>query len=55
VRIRIIGTPDECEDAVTTLGLTLDVRAVSRPRPASRRRGLVRVYVLAVVPPEPAR
>ncbi len=48
MRIRLIGTPQECEDAVTALGLTLDVRYVARPLPA--RRGRIRVYVRATVP-----
>ena len=56
MKIRLDGTPTECEQAAALLGHVLDVVSVSDPYPNRGRSRLVGVYVEARLdpPPEPA-
>lgn len=52
MKIRIMGTPRECDDAVKVLRLAFNVLEVSSPRPNRGDSRLVRVYVEASAPAE---
>jgi len=45
MKIRLEGTPQECEQAAPLLGEVLDVVSVSDPYPNRGQSRLVRVYV----------
>jgi hypothetical protein len=53
VKIRIMGTPQECEDAVKVLRLAFAVQEVSTFRPNRGDSHLGRVYVEAAAPADP--
>ncbi len=48
MKIRLHGTAEECEQAVTLLGEVLVLQSVSEPYPDRGRSVLVRVYVEAI-------
>lgn len=50
MKIRIMGTPQECDDTVKVLRLAFNVLEVSSPRPNRGDSQLVRVYVEAGAP-----
>lgn len=50
MKIRIMGTPRECDDAVKVLRLAFNVLEVSSPRPNRGDSKLVRVYVETSAP-----
>jgi hypothetical protein len=57
LRIRLVGTPEDCAAGVDALRLVLDVEHVSAPFPSREALGQVRVYVHATprtpAPPSP--
>jgi len=53
VKIRIMGTPQECDDTVKVLRLAFNVLEVSSPRPNRGDSQLFRVYVEAGAPADP--
>lgn len=53
MKIRIMGTPHECDDAVKVLRLAFDVLEVSDFRPNRGDSRLGRVYVEANAPTDP--
>jgi len=53
MKLRLEGTPDECEQAAALLGQTFAVVSVSDPYPNRGRSRLVRVYVEVRLDPEP--
>jgi hypothetical protein len=55
MKLRLEGTPAECEQAVALLGQTFDVVLVSDPYPNRGRSRLVRVYIEARLNPERPR
>ena len=56
MKLRLEGTPAECEQAAALLGQTFTVVSVSDPYPNRGRSRLVRVYVEARLDPaEPPR
>jgi hypothetical protein len=52
MKLRLQGTPDECEQAAALLVHTFEVVSVSDPCPNRGRSRLVRVYVEARLHPE---
>lgn len=48
MKIRLHGTPEECEAAVRSLEDIMTVQSVSEPYPDRGRSVLVRVYVEAI-------
>jgi hypothetical protein len=50
VKLRLLGTADECETALAVLRAHLDVIDVSRPYPGRGDSRQVRVYVEARIP-----
>lgn len=48
MKIRLYGTPEECEEAVGLLGSIMLIRSVSEPYPDRGPSVLVRVYVDAI-------
>lgn len=53
MKIRIMGTPQECADTVKVLRLAFNVLEVSSPRANRGDSQLVRVYVEAGAPADP--
>ncbi len=53
MKLRLEGTPDECEQAGALLAHTLEIVSVSDPYPNRGRSRLVRVYVEVRLEPEP--
>lgn len=53
MKIRIMGTPQECDDAVKVLRLAFAVQEVSTFRPNRGDSQLGRVYVEASAPADP--
>lgn len=54
MKIRIMGTQTECDDTVKVLRLAFNVLEVSSPRANRGDSQLVRVYVEAGAPSDPA-
>jgi len=52
MKLRLEGTPTECEQAAALLAHTFDVVSVSDPYPNRGRSYLVRVYVEVRLDPE---
>jgi hypothetical protein len=45
VKIRLLGTPEECDEAERLLGQALDVTSQSQQYPSRGDSALVRVYM----------
>jgi hypothetical protein len=48
VKLRLHGTPEECEETVELLGSIMLIQSVSDPYPDRGRSVLVRVYIEAI-------
>jgi hypothetical protein len=55
MKIRLMGTPAECQAAATRIARVLDVREQSAPVPNRGDSQLVRVYLEVGPPPETDR
>ena len=50
LRIRLVGTPEDCADAVDALRQVLTIRHVSAPFPTRESRDQIRIYLHADAP-----